>query len=420
MLKLIMSRLLSDLLGANEPMFSINLTQLERASGMSSTDVRLVADILAKSYEKTRYLGLDPKDTTGSELYHAQLSLIKLHDKFLVSVIGGNDVDDVEDLLPRIKHIAERINVPKSVWVIKHSIAKRLLKDHPPKQVMKLLGYRSIDSMLKREPVGELYGAFRFIESSAWQKEHVEQYKKLIPSNFEQRPIEFFLLDSKKWSKMSDQKVRSSHHNLLHSKEVGSILILPMPIKKLSGITITLLPLILHYVNEIRIYSSYFKHQQVKNDFGSILVQTILNDPENHANMAGQNIHWRVIQRHFASYNNLIHPSVFEPHVQVEDISWRKAEDVLFRLEPALHYWYNLDYVGVIKEGKAVSFNMMDVAINYLNNLPYGRHTAHHMKRSLINELYSRYLDHGPLQSQVLSQLDNEEIQTSRLIGEVV
>lgn len=43
-----------------------------------------------------------------------------------------------------------------------------MLKLTPPRKVMRQLGYRSIDSMLKRESIYELYVAMRFVESQEW------------------------------------------------------------------------------------------------------------------------------------------------------------------------------------------------------------------------------------------------------------
>ena len=46
----------------------------------------------------------------------------------------------------------------------------------------------------------------------------------------------------------------------------------------MRGIVITVLPLLLHYFNEVRLYSSFFKLQQVKPEFGGILVDTLIHE----------------------------------------------------------------------------------------------------------------------------------------------
>jgi sugar/nucleoside kinase (ribokinase family) len=62
---------LRDLLGAEEPLFGIALQNLERASGHSGLDARLIGDIFAEAHGVMRHIGLDPADTTGLELYNA-------------------------------------------------------------------------------------------------------------------------------------------------------------------------------------------------------------------------------------------------------------------------------------------------------------------------------------------------------------
>ena len=71
-----MSKLISYLLGAEEPLFSISLRQLEKTAGNPAVDVRLTAEIIGKVRMKMKQLGLDPGDTKGPELYKA---LIRNH-----------------------------------------------------------------------------------------------------------------------------------------------------------------------------------------------------------------------------------------------------------------------------------------------------------------------------------------------------
>ena len=60
---------LQNLLQINDPLFEVNLNSLEKYSGHSGIDTKLVGDIIEKSYTVMRQLKLDPNDTTGEELY---------------------------------------------------------------------------------------------------------------------------------------------------------------------------------------------------------------------------------------------------------------------------------------------------------------------------------------------------------------
>ncbi|HET8884330.1 MAG TPA: carbohydrate kinase family protein [Candidatus Saccharimonadales bacterium] len=66
-----MAKFLQDLLQAKEPLFSTALHHLERAAGHSGVDVRLISDIITRAHHVMRQIGLDPADTTRTELYHA-------------------------------------------------------------------------------------------------------------------------------------------------------------------------------------------------------------------------------------------------------------------------------------------------------------------------------------------------------------
>lgn len=405
MLMVVMCKVLADLLGIDDPLFSAGVHQLEKASGNPSADVRLYAEIVRKSHMKSRELGLDPKDTTGKELYQALLELIKKHDAFLSKRLGVDDPSDTKAVLGSLKKFIDALEIPKTTWAIKPSIAKKLLKATPPKKLMKQLGYRSIDSMLKRENICELFLALRFIETEDWLTGFTKKYKHLTPGDFELRKIEVFLMTDNRWGKSAHDYVRKQHHNLTHMKEIGAIAILPLPVAKMPGVTIAVLPLLLHYVSEIRMYATLFKIQQVRPDFGDIIVSTLVHDPKNHTKVAGHDVHWRSVHRHFGKQNARSYPEMFEPHVQPEDLAWRKAEEVLYRIEPALHFWHDMDYVAVRSPNDIVSFSLMDMAVNYVNNLPYGKHIVSHFRASLWNEIFARYLGEPALEYQVIKQI---------------
>lgn len=403
----IMCKVLADLLGIDSPLFAISIQQLEAASGGSGSDIKLYSEIIRKANFKTRALGLDPKDSTPQEIYYALLELVKKHDEFLAKRLGAKDPIDVEDILPRIITFINKLDIPKKVWVLKPTAAKRMLKLTPPRKVMRQLGYRSIDSMLKRESIYELYVAMRFVESQEWLQAFTKKYKYLSSIDFESRDIRFIRFDSKKWGVSAEAYARKQRHNVTHMKEIGVIALLPLPVTRLPGVTIAVLPLLFHYLNEIRMYSSFFKLQQIRPDFGEIIVKTLIYDPRDHVKVAGHNFHWRAVQRHFGKNKSRL-PDFFEPHVQAEDLYWRKAEEILYRIEPALYFWNEADYVALKANGGVVSFNLMDAAVNYINQLPFGKHVTHQFRASLWSEIFIRYLGQNAIEYQVLQQLSRD------------
>ena len=72
-----MAGYLQSLLGTKEPIFSQGIIKLEKTTGNGGVDTRLIADITEKAHSIMRQLGLDIRDTTGPELYHALISTVK-------------------------------------------------------------------------------------------------------------------------------------------------------------------------------------------------------------------------------------------------------------------------------------------------------------------------------------------------------
>lgn len=410
-----MSKLLVDLLEAKEPLFTNALKQLEDASGNTGEDVRLTADIVETFNKKIKQLGLDPTDSTGPEIYRALLNLAKEHDEHLAKQIGGTDPDDVHQMVPLVIDVVKKADIPRDCWVLKKSVAKSFLKEMPPKNIMKLLNYTSIDSMLKKENLSEIYGALRFAEDDAWLAEFNKNYARLTPSDFETREIELVQMPKERWGDIAAHFIQKKRHLNTHLKELGVVLILPPVEDRMPGITTKVFSLTFHYYNEVRLYSAFFKMQQVKKNFGEIFVNTLLADPGDAAIMAGQHIHWRVIQRYFGKLKDEYHPEIFEPHVQPEDLHWRKAEEEMYQVDPELAFWKDLDYVAKIYDGKPLTLNLMDVSLSYSNGISYEDRYIYHFRESLWNEVFIRYMGQKTLEEQILKQLDNDMIEPEDL-----
>lgn len=414
----LVGNIIANLLNAEEPMFSMAIKRLETSSGNPGMDVRIMSEIIQATKIKVNELGFDQNDTTGEELYYALMTKIKSHDEHLLKHIGVADSNkDVESLSIAIKTLLEKPKIAKNAWVLKKSIAKRLLHQTPPEKVMKHLGYSSVESMTKRENLAEIYGALRFVETAAWLKKFNKTYKQLHPSDFENRDIEVVVVHENRWGNLANSLLAKKQYNITHIKEMGFVVILPPHNKKYEGFAIATLSAALHYINEIRLYSAYFKLQQVKQDFGKIIASTLNDDIGSHAEMGGSKIHWRIIQRHYGHISNDSHPEAFQPHIQPEDLLWRRTEEELFLIDPELNFWKGMDYVGaLLGSNNPVSFNLLDVSMNYYFSIDYKDRIVSHMRASLWNELYMRYLGQKVFENQVLSQLDGNMMNPESLI----
>lgn len=409
--------LLSEFLQAKQPLFDHALHQLELRTGKKSADAKLTAELVEKSAQFTKYLGLAP-DCSGAELYAALTAKIKEQDAHLAKTIGGTNVENVAEMVPLAIRRIEQIQMPRNCYALKYEKAGEMLAKYPPQELMKRLGYSDVTEMIKQEDLAELFIAIRFTEGPDWLNEFNTVYETLKPSDFEQRPIKLIRFDGKKWGNVAEHFIVKKKHINTHSKELGVVAILHPPHTEMKAITLKVITLTLHYYNEVRLYSTYFKFLASKpKSFGKTIVETLIADTPPVNLVVNGDIHWRVIQRYYGKIGESAeHPEVFQPHLQPEDLHWRAAEKILYQIDPEMKVWNEMDYVAVKKPGGVVTFNLMDVALSYANEIQYPDRYLYHFQESLWNEVFGRYLGDDVLREQLLVKLDNAVVEPEDLI----
>ncbi|HEY8886357.1 MAG TPA: TIGR00730 family Rossman fold protein [Candidatus Microsaccharimonas sp.] len=413
-----MAKFLRDLLDAEEPIFSESLRQLEHASGRTAADTKLIGDIVAKAHENLRQMGLNPAVATGEEVYHGLEARLESDIKRLVRIIGAEESrsEDVQYLVPFMVKAANGATFNRRVFVIKHESAKNLLRQMPPKALMEKLGYDDIEAMFDHEDFSELYTALRFSEGPEWLNKYDELFETVTPDDYEERDMKIVVMDHNKYVDLAAHFVQKKLHNVTHTKEMGVIVVTPMYAKSMRGLVLKTLPLLFHYMNEVKLYSTFFKLKSKQPHFGKTVVSTLVADPSDASLLVGNKIHWRVIQRYLGKHKeDNISMVAFEPHVQPEDLHWRRAEDLLFELDPELEFWKDRDYVGLMYDGFPIAFNLFDISFAYSNKEPYENRYAYHFRESLWNETFVRYMGFKNLAAQVLEKLDNSAVAPEKL-----
>lgn len=411
-----MARFLRDLLDAEEPIFSESIRQLEQVSGRHGADVKLIGDITAMAHENLRQMGLNPATSTGEEIYYGLLAKLEQDIQRLTRIIGASDPEDVQHLVPFMIEAANKVKFNRKVFVLKREKAKELLRQMPPKQLMAKLGYESADQMFENEDFDEIYTALRFSEGPEWLNEYNELFKQITPADYEERDLRIVQMNHDKYVDLAAHFVQKKLHNVTHTKEMGIIVVVPMHQRKMRGLVLKTLPLLLHYMNEVKLYSTFFKIKSKQPHFGETVVNTLIADPGAGSQLVGKQIHWRVIQRYLGRHKeDAVDMVAFEPHVQPEDLHWRRAEDLLYQIDPELEFWKDRDYVALNYDGFPVAFNLFDVSFAYSNKEPYAGRYAYHFRESLWNEIFVRYMGFKNLANQVLEQLDNEMINPAKL-----
>ncbi|HSX41650.1 MAG TPA: hypothetical protein VLF21_03455 [Candidatus Saccharimonadales bacterium] len=405
---------LATFLQAKEPLFDQALQELEKRTGKKGIDAALAGEIAQKAGSVISDLGLDA-GCSGPDLYKALVERVKRQDEHLAHTIGGHDPEDVHEMIPLVVRRIEQVQMPRDGWFIKTEVAEGMLKSMPPKAVMKRLGHDSLEGLLEKEDLFEIYGSLRFAEEADWLNKFNAKYSKLKPADFEARNIRIVQFDPNKWGDIAEHFIQKKLHNITNLKELGAICVMPMTIERMPGVTLKVMPLIFHYFNEIRLYSAFFKLMQPKKNFGQIVAETLIADTPDIPLIDHGHIHWRVIQRYFGKLKNESHPEIFEPHVQPEDLHWRKAENLLYQVDPDLAMWRDMDYVATLKTGETVTFNLMDVSLSYSNGLKFEDRYLYHFRESLWNEVFARYFGQKELEEQLLMKLDNAMIKPETL-----
>jgi hypothetical protein len=403
-----MTRFLSESLQAPEPSFRLQLRQLEQANGRPSADIRLSVDVNRLTRDKIKELGLDPHDTTPKELYLALQSHLKDDDLRVTKLLrtrAATHVSAEAEVIAGLAHVLRESQRGQSVYALKPARFKQLLKKSVPKHVMKQLGYRSVDSLVRHEAPALILTAAQFAEGKGWWHDLLSQYKKLTSQDFETREIAILHPDSSRWRELSSSVVAHTKHNVYCLKELGAIVLLPLPKTAPIGTTMASLMLALQSLSDLKSSSTYLQLCQVRPDFGS-LVQTIVSgEPELQTTLLDQAVPWRLIQRSLSRLPEALHQELFEPYIQTTDLSWKSLGVALNEIEPSLSFWEGTEYLGLVHEGKPVSLHALDVALNLCNQLSFDQRLVRNFQNSLWHELLLRYLQPQTLEQTLLTVL---------------
>jgi len=228
---------------------------------------------------------------------------------------------------------------------------------------------------------------------------------RLLPGDFESRAIMITRSDFKRWNGLAEHAVAQIKHNVLSLKELGALVILPFSTDVPAGAVTVSLTLALHELNEIRAAATFLKLSQVRPDFGNLVQSVAGDEPQLTSSLLDQPISWSLIQKYYARLTHRLYDAVFEPHMQLDDMTWQPVEAALAQIEPSLAFWQHSSHLGIIHHQRPVSLNIMDAALNYCNQLPFEHRITHYFQRSLWHELLLRYLQHETVEQTIAAQL---------------
>lgn len=399
--------------------------KMEKITGKKGILERIVADNDFKVKQILNLLKLNNTESIDI-IYNKLIEKLKDDDKDLFEILGRPECTNHDNCGPLILKTKELSNVKKGLF-LKREKACELLCFFPPNNLLSGLGYKNTEELLNKEDFREVYCALRFIESKEWMQNFLTNYyKRIKPSDFEEREIEVFILGGK-WLKLAQKFIQKKYHNVSHLKELGIIFIIPLPIDT-PGEILRVFTLLLHYLHEVNFYSKLFARYLREDNFVEKFISALRGDVLEEKLRDGY--FWRVVQRYLAKDNENDF-RLIEPHINPEAIHWYKAENDLSKLDaqfPNLDFtfWRGLDFVGEFfkveknknhgiqhrkvrdGDGKALdllSLNLIDNIMSLVKEKERVKYLYHHQE-ALWNEIFAGYLGHRNMEKLIIENFD--------------
>ncbi len=357
-------------------------------------------------------LGLPP-ESRASDVYDALISKIEADDLKVCEAMGSCSARGF-DGARRICDFVCSIFKPSKGYFIKLGKAREFLINEPPKKILAAMGYNTVEEMLQKEDLLEVYSALRFLEDQEWLNNiFFKQYEKLKPEDFELRELNLRPL-SDKWAVAAEKFVAKKYHNVSHLKELGVIFIIPIFLG-IAGETLRLLSLLFHYRHEVEYYSKLFKDfiDAGGSDFAPKIISLLRGDvAEEKVKFIDVNddkkSRWLIVQRYLAKGDENDW-RLFVPHINPEALHWSHAEGDIFEVEKAipnlkdgLDFWKGLGWVGDFFQTEAgvpilVSFNIVDTVMALVKEKELVKY-LYHQQEALWNEIFAGYFGEKALE----------------------
>lgn len=381
-----MSRLISEILNAPEPSFSQQIEQLELLAGRPGIDIKLATELPRIYIEKAKALNLDENDTMARELYFSMSKLALSNSNDLAKMLEIKDDDSSRQMVRKsIKYVEKKIG-RKNIWALKSSVARRQLKENPPKKLMKIFGIRSIESALKRESLSLFYCFASFTESSAWFNKYVAQAGRLTNSDFDSRTISISIIPASRQNQLAKADIRLNQ--IVFSDQESAGIEIAVPEKRFEGDVLFVVDSLLTQIKIMLRRSAYYRHQGFKTEFFS-KVEKIRAGGFRYVEMDNHPFDWPTL---IHATTELGTPSIIQDHEPM-----LSAEDLLV---PSLHQLARFDFwrhpFGLHKkDGIVISFNVSDMIVNAVNNTAPEKAYVENARDALRWELFGRYLNHS-------------------------
>ena len=347
--------------------------------------------------EKLASLGIAP-GASAQEVYDALVSKVEADDMHLLKLVGHASLRGHAASEAVVGFVKSAYGGLRRGYFLKHAKAREFLINEPPKNIIAALGYRDVHELLAREDLAEVYSALRFLEDSEWQNTvFFAQYASLSPDDFEERAVEMKALGDK-WAGVAEKFVAKKYHNVSHLKELGVIFVIPIFLG-ISGETLRLVSLLLHYFHEVAYYAALFRlFAKQPETFAANLVSALRGDVAEHRLPEllpeARRPRFLVVQRYLAKIDENDW-RLAEPRVNPEALHWQRAEEDVMQIDGnGLGFWNGTGWVGDffktdLGEDALISFNLGDVVMTLVKQKAV--RYLYHEQEALWNRIFEGY-----------------------------
>jgi hypothetical protein len=393
-----MSRFLSELLSADYRALSRCIERLEKVNLYPGVDVRLTVDIKRRIEEKLDELSLNPKDTTPRELFISLQTKIIEDEKKLYGLFSGSDKDVHHSLVQAAMTYSDN----EKVLAMSQAALKRLLVELPPRKTMKLLKFRSIEAVTKRQNPSLLYAVAAHYEDASWRNQVTARIKRLNSRDIVVRPVSYDVLPLEWVGKL--KKTGLPKAMVISNSEAGTVVLMPFVDEDHSGSLILAVSLLFQTGHRLAIESMPHRMQSFIIGYQQALPKLAEGPRQTVATIHGLEITWYALFEYLVRTQDLDLISDYD--LMLGDIEWSTTAQKLALLAPELTFWLDTHFLGVpVASSKPVSFHIVDNAATLAARLDYQEHLSSHMQASLWNELQIRYLQTDVMRQALRKQL---------------
>ncbi|MDP1719364.1 MAG: hypothetical protein Q8L24_02990 [bacterium] len=378
-------------------------SRLDAATGKSGVIDQIIQENEKRLVDHLWVLGLNDK-STAHEVFDALISKVESDDLSILNALKISGLPHSETAEIVAKFVLA-LHPAQTGLFLKYEKAKELLRAEPPQKILSVLGYSSIDELLAKEDLLEVFSALRFFEDSAWlNNTFFKQYEKLTPDDFEERPIQLRALGPK-WALAAKEFVEKKFHNISHLKELGVIFIIPIFLG-ISGETLRTISLLLHYLSEVEYYSELFAgFAKDPSTFANKVISLLRGDVLEHPLPQitdPTKTQVLVVQRYLAK-SDVNDWRLFVPHINPEALHWARAKQDLEKVNEILpgfsngmEFWTTVESAGdFFKTDVGVdvfaSFNLVDIVMELVMQKEKTKYFYHHQE-AIWNRIFTGYL----------------------------